>query len=63
MKIASKEQDYERAVATGTDCLMSKRLQKRVMVGTRSEDLDVVTYVDDEFEVAAHAFLCVTDVY
>jgi len=57
MKIASKEQDYERA-ARYRDRLFNvqKAAEKQVMVGTRSEDFDVVTYVDDEFEAAAHAF-------
>ena len=57
MKIASKEQGYERA-ARYRDRLFNvqKAAEKQVMVGTRSEDFDVVTYVDDEFEAAAHAF-------
>ncbi len=57
MKIASKEQDYERA-ARYRDRLFNvqKAAEKQVMVGTRQEDFDVVTYVDDEFEAAAHAF-------
>ena len=57
MKIASKEQDYERA-ARYRDRLFNvqKAAEKQVMVGTRSEDFDVVTYIDDEFEAAAHAF-------
>ena len=57
MEIASKEQDYERA-ARYRDRLFNvqKAAEKQVMVGTRSEDFDVVTYVDDEFEAAAHAF-------
>ena len=57
MKIASEEQDYERA-ARYRDRLFNvqKAAEKQVMVGTRSEDFDVVTYVDDEFEAAAHAF-------
>lgn len=57
MNIASKEQDYERA-ARYRDRLFNvqKAAEKQVMVGTRSEDFDVVTYVDDEFEAAAHAF-------
>ena len=57
MKIASKEQDYERA-ARYRDRLFNvqKAAEKQVMVGTRSEDFDVVNYVDDEFEAAAHAF-------
>ena len=57
MNIASKEQDYERA-ARYRDRLFNvqKAAEKQVMVGTRQEDFDVVTYVDDEFEAAAHAF-------
>ena len=57
MKIASEEHEYERA-ARYRDRLFNvqKAAEKQVMVGTRSEDFDVVTYVDDEFEAAAHAF-------
>ena len=57
MKTASEEQDFERA-ARVRDRLFNvqKAAEKQVMVGTRSEDFDVVTYVDDEFEAAAHAF-------
>ena len=57
MKTASSEQDFERA-ARVRDRLFNvqKAAEKQVMVGTRSEDFDVITYVDDEFEAAAHAF-------
>ncbi len=57
MKSASEEQDFEKA-ARVRDRLFNvqKAAEKQVMVGTRSEDFDVVTYVDDEFEAAAHAF-------
>ncbi len=57
MNTAAEEQDFERA-ARFRDKLFNvqKAAEKQVMVGTRSEDFDVVTYVDDEFEAAAHAF-------
>ena len=57
MKTASEEQDFERA-ARVRDRLFNvqKAAEKQVMVGTRLEDFDVVSYVDDEFEAAAHAF-------
>ena len=57
MDTASKNQDFEKA-ARIRDRLFNvqKAAEKQVMVGTRSEDFDVMTFVDDEFEAAAHAF-------
>lgn len=57
MGTASGNQDFEKA-ARIRDRLFNvqKAAEKQVMVGTRSEDFDVMTFVDDEFEAAAHAF-------
>jgi excinuclease ABC subunit C len=57
MDTASGNQDFEKA-ARIRDRLFNvqKAAEKQVMVGTRSEDFDVMTFVDDEFEAAAHAF-------
>ena len=57
MHKASSAQDFEKA-ARLRDRLFNvqKAAEKQLMVGARSEDFDVISYVDDEFEAAAHSF-------
>ena len=57
MSDASGKQEFERA-ARARDKLFNvqKAAEKQVMVGTRSEDFDVIASRDDEFEAAVHAF-------
>ena len=57
MSDASHKQEFERA-ARARDKLFNvqKAAEKQVMVGTRSEDFDVIAFKDDEFEAAVHTF-------
>lgn len=57
MNTASAEQNFEKAARVRDKLFnVQKAAEKQTMVGTRSEDFDVVAFKDDEFEAAAHVF-------
>jgi len=57
MSDASHKQEFERAARVRDKLFnVQKAAEKQVMVGTRSEDFDVVAFKDDEFEAAVHTF-------
>ncbi|MEC8974771.1 MAG: excinuclease ABC subunit UvrC, partial [Actinomycetota bacterium] len=55
---ASKAQEYEKAARLRDNLLnVQKAAEKQLMVGTKSEDFDVIGIADDELGAAVHAFL------
>ncbi len=58
MLSASKAQEYEKAARLRDNLLnVQKAAEKQLMVGTKSEDFDVIGIADDELGAAVHAFL------
>lgn len=57
MKDASNKQEFEKAARLRDRIFnVQKAAEKQLMVGARSEDFDVISFEDDDFEAAAHAF-------
>lgn len=57
MKLASDEQEYEKAARLRDRLLgVQRAIEKQQMVGERDEDIDVIGLVDDELEAAVQVF-------
>ena len=55
---ASQNQEFEKAARLRDNLLnVQKAAEKQLMVGTRSEDFDVIGIAEDELGAAVHAFL------
>ena len=55
---ASEAQEFEKAARLRDNLLnVQKAAERQLMVGTRSEDFDVIGVADDELGAAVHAFL------
>ena len=58
MESASSAQEYERAARLRDNLLnVQKAAERQLMVGTRSEDFDVLGVEQDELGASVHAFL------